>query len=255
MTDIEQMEGTLTAFNGFQFDGGGFNYLEGRRILGLAMGELRRRTDLRSELGIAPQHPGRGAVKEDDDVWDVLVFAGFAEVKNFTKNPHLSLGIGWTDVSAMLTLPNKARAPHRRALIGLDKEDFCCKVDTLLENMRPLLSGCPGAEPRLRVRQRHGKRGAPLLRDAYIDIDLRTRSGDEESRVKPQPEWIGAAFDALKNKRKESNLELQIGARFPYRTCQAIQQPEALDFAAAAWIACKPYIEAICESRGAGNQG
>ena len=253
MTDIERMEGTLTAFNGFQFGGGGFNYREGRRILDLAMGALRRRTDLRSELGIAPQHPGRGAVKEDDDVWDVLVFADFAEAQDFTENPHLSLGIGWTDVSAMLTLPNKARAPHRRALTGLDKEDFRCKVDTLLENMRPLLSGCPGAEPRLRVRQRHWKRGGPLLRDAYIDIDLRTRSGDEESRVKPQPEWIDAAFDALKN--KQSNLELQIGARFPYRTCQAIQQPEALDFAAAAWIACKPYIEAICESRGAGNQG
>ena len=253
MTDIEQMEGTLTAFNGFQFGGGGFNYLEGRRILGLAMDALRRRTDLRSELGIAPQHPGRKTIKEDDDVWDVLVFASFAEAQDFTENPHLALGIGGIDVSAMVTLPDNARR-HWRALIGLDKEDFCCKVDTVLENMRPLLSNCPGAEPRLRVRQRHwNSRSAPPLRDAYIDIDLRTRSG--ESRVKPQPEWIGAAFDVLKNKRKESNLELQVGARFPYRTCQAIQQPEALDFAAAAWIACKPYIEAICESRGAGNQG
>ena len=56
-------------------------------------------------------------------------------------------------------------------------------------------------------------------------------------------QWINAVFGALQN--KNSNLELHIGAEFPYRTCRAIREPEALDFVAAAWIACRPYIAAL----------
>ena len=243
MTDREQMEsGTLTAFNGFRFgEDKPFAYLESKRVLGLAMDELRRRTDLPSTIGVDPKLPGRGAIK---GAWDFLSFARDADGKKFTAHPHLSLGIGTDAVSAMVTLPDKAGKAWRR-LRNLDEEDFKGVVDEVLEKMRPLLLQSPGVEPRLRIYQRHWPKGlsSPSQTDARLDIDLRTHGNKDGDKTKFQPEWIKAVFAILKNKK--SNIEMQIGAEFPYRTCKAIREPEALDFVAAAWIACKPYISAL----------
>ncbi len=202
------------------------------------MDELRRRPDLHAVFG--PLYPGRRRIRarQGREVWDILAFD---ELERFTANPHLILGIGRENVSATATLPSNARAARGR-LIRLDEQGFHCMVDTLLENMRPLLSDCPGMEPRLRVWQRHWTaRMSASLVDAAVDIDLRTRSGG--NGVKRQPEWTDTVFGAFRN--QNSNLELQIGAKFPYRTCEAIRQPDALDFVAAAWIACKPFLAAL----------
>ena len=243
MTDREQMaSGTLTAFNGFRFGGDNpFNELEGKRVLGLAMDALRGRTDLPFAIGVDPKLPGRGAIK---GAWDFLAFARDAGGKKFTAYPHLSLGIGPDDVGAMVTLPDKAEKTWRR-LRNLDEEDFKGVVDEVLEKMRPLLSQCPGMEPCLSIYQRHWPKGqsGPSQTDASLDIDLRTHGNKDGDKTKFQPEWIKAVFALLKNKK--SNIEMQVGAKFPYRTCKAIQEPKALDFVAAAWIACKPYIRII----------
>ncbi len=248
MTDRGQMvSGTLTAFNGFRFgEDNPFNELEGKRILGLAMDALRGRTDLPSAIGVDPKLPGRGAIK---GAWDFLAFARDADGQNFTAYPHLTFGIGTEAVAAMVTLPDKAGKAWRR-LRNLDEEDFKGVVDEVLEKMRPLLSQCPGIEPRLRIYQRHWPKGrsGPSQTDAYLDIDLRTYGNKDDDKTKFQPEWIKAVFDILKSKK--SNIEMQIGAEFPYRTCKAIQEPQALDFVAAAWIACKPYVSALGVLRG-----
>lgn len=47
---------------------------------------------------------------------------------------------------------------------------------------------------------------------------------------------------------KESNLELQVGATFPYDRCPAIVTPDALDHVAAAWIGCRPFIKWLLEA-------
>ena len=242
LTDSGQMEtGSLTEFNGFRFgEGAAFSYLEGKRVLQLAVHELRKRADL-AGLGIDPGHSGRKAIRgqEDGNVWDFLAFASTDLGKSFTAYPHLSLVLNRTRVLAMVTLPNGARISRRR-LTGLDSADFLDLIDCVFDNMRPILSACPGMEPRMRVLQRHWtNRSTPPFLDADIDIDLRTRCGDGAG-VKLQPEWIRAAFDVVRS--RNSNIEMQVGAAFPYRTCAAIQRPEALDFLAAAWIACKPYI-------------
>jgi hypothetical protein len=56
LIDSEQFEeGTLTQFSGFPFGRDHpFTYLEGKRVLGLAVGELRGRRDLRDRLGMNP---------------------------------------------------------------------------------------------------------------------------------------------------------------------------------------------------------
>ena len=227
------------AFNGFQCGGDDFDHRQAKRILGLAMDKLRNREDLRRKIGIAPRSPDKKDVHDNGaSVWGVLAFKS---VPMSEKNPpHLTLGVGREYVSAMVTLPNSAPARYRRALIGRGEPGFRCVMGKVLEKM----PGCPGMEPRLRVWQRrYPSRSSPPLIDAAIDVDLRTLDGDPESRVKHQPEWAGAAFDVLEN--KNSNLELQIGAKFPYRTCPVIAEPHVLNFVAKAWIACKPYVDVL----------
>ena len=83
MTDREQMEsGTLTAFNGFRFgEANSFTDLEGKRVLRLAMDELRKRTDLLSRIGVDPKLPGRKALR---GAWDFLAFASSPEGEKST---------------------------------------------------------------------------------------------------------------------------------------------------------------------------
>lgn len=229
----------MPAFNGFQCGGDDFDHREAKRILGLAMDKLRNRSDLRRKIGIAPRSPDKKDVHDNGaSVWGVLAFKS-APISE--KNPpHLTLGVGREYVSAMVTLPNSAPARYRRALIGRGEPGFRCVMGKVLGDM----PDCPGMEPRLRIWQRrYLSRPSPPLIDAAIDVDLRTLDGDRASRVKPQPEWVGAAFDVLEN--KNSNLELQIGAKFPYRTCPVIAEPHVLNFVAKAWIACNPYIDVL----------
>ena len=229
-----------TAFNGFPFRDVDFGYSEGKKILGLAMDELRKRARLR-EIGIDPDRSGRRIHNDGGSVWDVLVFD---VTETWRTSPHLTLGVGSEYVSAMVTLPNKAPAKYRKSLIKLNEQGFRRMVGKVLEEMGSVLSICPGMEPRLRVRQR--RRPSPSehpLMDALIDVDLRTCI-DEDDAVKFQPQWIDAAFDALGNKK--ANLELQIGAKFPYRTCAAMaNHPLSINLVVSAWVSCKPYIDAL----------
>lgn len=61
LVDTRQfVEGTLTQFSGFPFGHDHpFTYLEGKRVLGLALGELRGNRHLRDVLGMNPKPPGR----------------------------------------------------------------------------------------------------------------------------------------------------------------------------------------------------
>ena len=243
LTDSGQMDsGTLTAFNGFRFgDGNAFSYLEGKRVLHLAINELRGRPDL-DAIGVDRERPGRKAIRGQAQVWDYLAFAASDEKKGFTANPHLSLVVDGAGVRAMVTLPDQARVSRRR-LTGLAANDFRGLIDQVADNMRPVLASCPGMEPRLRAVQRHWiNQARPPFVDAEVDVDLRTRRRVSEA-VKAQPEWIDSVFEVLCN--KNSNVEVQVGARFPYGTCEAIRLPEAVDHVAAAWIACKPYLSTL----------
>jgi len=57
------VEGTLTMFSGFPFGHDHpFTYLEGKRVLELALGELRNRRELVDRLGMNPKVRGRQAI-------------------------------------------------------------------------------------------------------------------------------------------------------------------------------------------------
>jgi hypothetical protein len=77
--------------------------------------------------------------------------------------------------------------------------------------------------------------------DAQIDFDLRTAvPGGGAPKV--QPVWITAAYGAFVDKGG-SNYQIQIGAVLRYDRCPALQQADALDLVASAWLACKPLVD------------
>ena len=91
-------------FSGFPFGHDHpFTYLEGKRVLELAIAELRARRDLRDQLKMNPKAPGRPAItgRQSDGVWDFLPLANSGEAENFTKYPHLTLSVLSHEVEAM----------------------------------------------------------------------------------------------------------------------------------------------------------
>lgn len=241
--------GTLTAFNGFPFgDQTPFSTLEAKRLLGLATSALRERLDLHEELGVAPDLGGRKAIKwkNQDTVWDYLQLSGARDEEKFTRWPHFTLGIAATQVEATLTVAHMMKTDKRRRLLALGEDGFRAVVRDVLERMAGLEDRCPGMQPRLRILQQRWPRGlssAPVL-DALIDFDLRTIF-DGPWLVKHQPQWLDGIFSALEKKR--SNMELQIGAFFPYRTCPAVRTVDILDHIAEAWRACRPLLDKLVD--------
>lgn len=238
--------GTMTAFNGVPFgEDNPYSYLEAKRLLGLAMAELRTRKDLMTETGINPRSSGRPAItgRDADVVWDFLQTKDADDAGNFTSAPHLTLGIHRTRLSAMVTIPHALRRPALRRLVDLGRNGFLDLVHVVLNNMKPIMHDCPGMEPRFHAIQRRYRtqRSVPF-EDAVISFDLRT-CFDDEGPPKTQPQWLDAVYDCLA--RKKSNFQTQIGAWFPYRTCEGMRKPEGLDYVARTWIACNPLLEVV----------
>ena len=199
---------------------------------------LGRRPDLLGRLRINPD-PAR---KRSSGGWSVLRFRG--SVGAFNESPHLLLCVADQDVYARMVLPNQARGGVWTRLRSSRLVHLMSQVS---REMAPVMADCRGAEPRLILKQRHWRtRSGPHSQDAYLDIDLRTLRGDRDAGVKKQPEWMEAARHVVAN--RASNLELQVGATFPYDHCPAIRAPQALDHVAAAWIGCRPFIKWLLEA-------
>ena len=245
LIDTKQfVEGTLTMFSGFPFGKDHpFTYLEGKRVLELALGELRPRSDLKVELGMNHKVPGRPAItgRQGDAVWDFLSLSSSPKEENFTKDPHLTLGIVSQAVEAMVTVPNAVNTVMRENLKQLGEEGFQALAKEVLNNLVPLLRRHKGATPWFRgVQRRYPSQKATPFIDARIDFDLRTavQSGGPP---KPQPRWLSAAYGSFVN-RGHSNYQIQMGVLFRYERCPELRKTDAIDLIAAAWIACKPLV-------------
>ena len=198
-----------------------------------AMALLGGRRDLQGRLRIKPD-PAR---KRQTDGWSVFGFRGSGG--GFNESPHLLLHVGDKDVGARVILPNKARGG---LWTKLRSRSLAHLMSQVTREMAPAMANCLGMEPRLILKQRHWRtRNGPSFQDAYLDVDLRTLRGDPDSGVKKQREWMEAAQHVVAN--KGSNLELQVGATFPYNHCPAIQTPNALDHVASAWIGCRSFVK------------
>ena len=242
----KELEGTLTMFAGFPFGHDNrFTYREGKRVLGLAIDELKKRRDLCDQLNMNPEASGRPAItgRQSDAVWDFLSLAPPGKAEYFTKYPHLTLGVVAQQLEAMVTVPNAVNSIMRRNLIALGEGGFQQLASRVLKNLKPLLRRHPGATPWCRGVQRRypSQRATPFI-DARIDFDLRT-AVPESGSPKAQPRWLSAAYGSFAHK-KGSNYQMQMGVLFPYEQCRdELRSPNALDLVAAAWLACKPLVD------------
>jgi hypothetical protein len=114
-------EGTLSVFSGTPFGKDyPYNYHEAKRLLWLAMSDLRKRSDLKRELGKVPLRAGRPAItgREGTSVWDFLPIAKAKSATNFTQFPHLTLAIQQERLLTIVTVPNGIRREFRRNLLA-----------------------------------------------------------------------------------------------------------------------------------------
>lgn len=235
-------EGTLTMFAGFPFDDDHpYTYLEAKRLLGLAMAELRSDERLHA-LGVSPMEQGRGAIRGSKDrrVWDLLPLA--PQGSTFTNAPHLTLGVHEESVEAMLTFPHAMDRSIRRRVTNLGTEGFQHCIGAVLDNMKPLLDRYPGMVPTFRgIQRRYRTQTIVRAIDALIEFDLRTAFPTTDG-PKHQASWLHTGFAAYATPGI-SNYQIQIGALLPYRDCPELREPMAVEAMAEVWLACKPLLD------------
>jgi hypothetical protein len=235
----------LTEFDGIPFGPDHpYTYGEAKRVLRLALAELRKRPDLR-RLGMDPARSGRSAITGRDGtaVWDFLWLREARGKPNFTLCPHLTLGIETQRTIVIVTLPNAVPARMRSNLTGLGVDGFTELVGDVEAHISKAVRQVKKAYPFMTVVQRRypSQRSAPIY-DARIEFDLRTAVGKSASAVKRQPQWIRAVFDALSAKR--SNLQVAIGANLPYGDSH-MHSRGILNVIAGVWMGCKPWLATI----------
>lgn len=239
-------EGTLTMFTGIPFSPAHpYTYLEAKRLMRLLTAELRKRSDLVSELGMNPTGNGRGALTsaEDHVVWDYIPLKCAAGEDSFTSYPHLTVDIHQDTANGVVTVPNGVRPEIRRKLIDLGDDGFTAVLMKVVQNANPIMEIAHGASPKVVIMQRHypSQRSKPIY-DGRMEFDPRTLTGN--GAIKTQPQWGASAYEILQN-RKGSNIQFQVGVKFPYATCPEMATPKAVDLIAKSWLACRPLLDVL----------
>lgn len=240
-------EGTITVFAGISFGKDNpYSYKEAKRLLRLAMEELRKRKGLQHKLGIDTKAKGRVAItgRDEGSVWDYLSLVKARSGETFTKFPHFILGIVRGQLEAMVTIPNGIRSEYLQHILAGGKESFCTLFETILKNLKEAIGEVEGCSPWMEILQRHyvSRRAKPIA-DARLEFDLRTAFDASEGwgkNVKKQLQWMETVYDVLASRR--SNVQFAVGAVFPYDRCPVVSTPKILNCAAEVWLACAPLI-------------
>lgn len=253
-------EGTLTVFDGIKFGRDNpYSYIEAKRLLRLALDELRQRRDLQKELGMDAAGEGRPAItgRVSTRIWNFLRLREARGVKNFTEFPHLTLSIHDDQLIAVVTVPNGIRREFRKNLLRGGRDQFGALFEQLFVNLNRALRRAQGAVPWVEILQRRypSQKSEPII-DARLQFDLRTTFDDRSvigKPVKRQQQWLDATYEALSN--RNSNLQLAIGAIFPFDRCPDVRTPEILNYVAKVWLGCKPLIHKLLHGDDAPSTG
>ncbi len=236
-------EGTLTMFDGFPFsESNPYTYGEAKRLLKLAMEELRRDRSLR-DLGVDPAAAGRIAITGRDGrvVWDFLSFAERPKRGAFTGYPHLTLAVHADHLEVSITIPNSVIRPVKTRLANLGADRITDINALILRRARRLIA--IGAQIQAYALQRHylGQR-SPAVTDAMLAFRLETSHPRSTARVKRQPEWV--ELFALLPSRKQSNLQFQYCVQIPWGT-KGLDSRESLRIIVESWSAMTPLLNAL----------
>lgn len=244
--------GTLTMFSGIPFGKDEpYTYIQAKRLLGLLRDELCRDRRLERLVGMDPRSSGRGAItgRGGNYVWDYIGLKQARKADIFTQYPHLTLGI-WSDrLEAYVTVPNNIRSRLRSKMLGHDYETFERLIAKVSTSLMAIIKTVPGAVPKIIVVQRHypSQRSKPV-HDCMLRFDPRTAvvaNKRAQGQVKYQPQWLRAAYDALRSRR--SNLQFQMGIDFPYDQCPSVASRHIVRVCADVWLGCRPIIKAATE--------
>jgi len=243
-----QIEGTITMFNGFQFDGNQpYTYHNGKRLIKLLGLEFRKNKKLIHCLHINPGGLGRPAITkgENDSVWDFIPLQASKGAHNFTDYPHITIGLRNGHALAALTIPNGIKGGIKNRLIAFGLKGFQQLITSVEKNTRSVIRKAPGAKPIIYVVQRHYKsqRSSPEI-DARLDVDIRTLV--QNSELKYQPMWLDAIYGILTNKK--TNIQFGVEVHFPY-TCPVMQSQKAADVMVDAWVGFKPILDFVLTNR------
>lgn len=236
-------EGTLTRFDGFPFsDKNPYTYGEAKRLLKLAMGELKADRSLRA-LGADPKASGRPAItgRGGRVVWDFLPLTDRPKRGAFTAYPHLTLGLHADHLEVALTIPNGVIRPVRQRMCQLGVEGFAEVNRQILRRARPLLKR--GAVIEAWAQQRHYvSQRSKGQTDAVLSFRLETGLDRGQDRVRPQPEWL-QLFAALP-RRKRANIQFQYRVQMEWKI-RGLDSRESLKLIASSWCALEPLLMAL----------
>ena len=147
----------------------------------------------------------------------------------------------------MVTIPHNLDRTVRKRLVTLGPEAFLTMLRKIHGNLRTVLDLEHHAVPTLRIVQRRysNPKTKPFV-DATMDADIRTAI-DTSGSIKPQPQWIEAAYSAFSEKK--SNLQMQIGVIFPIERCRKLRSENALGLISKSWSGCAPLFEIAYPTR------
>lgn len=236
-------EGTLTMFDGFPFsDSNPYTYGEAKRLLNLALDELRSDRTLLA-MGIDPKAPGRIAItgRGGRAVWNFLSLSDRPKRGAFTGYPHLTLAVHADHLEVAITIPNGVIRPVRQRLIDLRADGIIDINAKILRRARKLIAR--GAWVEAFAIQRHylSQRSLPIT-DAMLTFRLETSQPRSKGRVKHQSEWI-ELFAAMP-RLKRSNVQFQYRVHLPWGT-KGLNTRESLQMIVDSWIAMQPLLDAL----------
>ena len=237
-------EGTLTMFDGFQFSADSpYTYGEAKRLLKLAMAELRKDGSLRA-LGMDPAAPGRSAItgRGQRAVWDFVSLVDRPQGGSFTSYPHLTLGVQADQLEVAVTIPNGVVRTVRRRLIDLGAECLVKLNTQIMTRSRRILSR--GGWVQAYAVQRHfpSQRSAGIT-DARMDFKLETCDSRGGKRgIKRQPEWVDLFAELLR--RKRANIQFGYVVHLPWGT-SGLDGRDSLRLIAESWGAMKPLLDTL----------
>ncbi|WP_185235412.1 hypothetical protein [Teredinibacter franksiae] len=244
-------EGNITVFAGIPFCKEiPYNYAEAKRLIKLALEEIRKDTAFCRDAKINPNVGGRGAITgtKSKYVWDFLRLDKSSGEDSHTAFPHFTFSISDFWVHTSITIPNSIQNQFRKNLTSLGYERFRVLIAEVVENLEPLIDREPRLSPWCTSVQRRypSQRSVPIV-DATLEFDLRTAIESTEPKVKPQEAWLIAAYDTLCNKK--SNYQIQIGAVIPFEDARCVPSKELLSLVKGIWLACRPLLDVVVEDR------